>query len=144
MHHFLVVLEWIFGLSAATISALILIALTMATVRALLGSKDPAWSVADVATAEAEAAAEPYWHRALVALDIFLNVIALKGWEDETISTHAWRASVMGHWWGIAMTKWLCWLQPNHGQKAASGDLERATSRVSVLSKALGVKPPTF
>lgn len=40
--------------------------------------------------------------------------------------------------------KWLSWIQPNHGQKAASGDLERATSRVSVLSRLLKVPFPKF
>lgn len=144
MHHFLLVLGWVLGLSAAIVASLIIIALSMATVRAMLGNKNPAWSVADVATAEALTAAEPYWHRALVALDIFLNVVVLKGWQDETISTHAWRASLLGHRWGIAVAKWLSWIQPNHGQKAASGDLERATSRVSVLSRLLKVPFPKF
>jgi hypothetical protein len=37
------------------------------------------------------------------------------------------------------MTWWLCLLQPSHGQLAASGDLQRATARVSILTRLLGV-----
>lgn len=142
MHHFFVVLEWVFGLSAITIAGLIVMALAMASIRALLGhskQKQMPWVPGDVASAEARAAAEGYLHRVLVALDIFLNVVVLRGQQDETISTHSWRASVEGKLWGKGMNTWLGWIQPFHGQKAASGDLERATARVSILSKALGV-----
>ena len=125
--------------SAITVVGLITVALIMATVRALLGRAKEVWNVSDVATAEAQAAVEGYPHRSLVALDIFLNVLVLRGQQDETISAHAWRASVERHVWGIAMNTWLCWIQPNHGQKAASGDLQRAKVRVAVLAKALGV-----
>jgi len=37
------------------------------------------------------------------------------------------------------MTKWLNGFQPLHGYKAASGDLQRASARVEVLKKALGI-----
>jgi hypothetical protein len=93
----------------------------------------------DVPLAEAKAAAEPYWHRALVALDIFLNVVVLFGAQDETMSTHAWRAAVAGKLWGKLMNLWLNGFQPQHGPQAASGDLERALARVAVLMKALGL-----
>jgi hypothetical protein len=63
----------------------------------------------------------------------------LRGQQDETISTHSWRASVEGKRWGKLMNAWLGWLEPCHGQKAASGDLERAMARVAVLSRFLGV-----
>ncbi len=93
----------------------------------------------DVPAAEAKAAAEAYWHRALVALDIFLNVVVLWGAQDETMSTHAWRAKVAGKLWGKLMDLWLNGFQPQHGPQAASGDLERALARVAVLMKALGL-----
>src|SRR5690348_9761107 len=115
-------------ISGLTITGLILVAAIMATIRALLGRAKEIWSVSDVAVAESQAAAEGYPHRALVALDIFLNVLVLRGQQDETISAHAWRASLQGHLWGRALNGWLCWIQENHGQKAASGDLERARS----------------
>lgn len=135
MNTFLLILE----IAGGTIAGLILMAWLMATIRALLGDKSGPWVVADVAIAEAQAAQELWWHRSLVTFDISVNVILLRGQQDETISAHAWRASVEGKLWGRAMNGWLCWIQPNHGQKAAAGDLIRAKNRVLVLSKALGV-----
>ena len=139
MHHLLVVLRWIFELSAITISGLLVIGFILASVRALMGHKDAPWVIGDIAAAEARAAGEKYPHRALTALDIFMNVVFFFGDQDETISTHSYRAKLWGHWWGTAMTWWLCLLQPNHNFLAASGDLERATARVSILSKLLGI-----
>lgn|SRR5208337_3134741 len=139
MHHLLVILGWILGLSGIAIAGLLVIGFIIASIRALLGHKDAPWVVGDVAAAEAKAAGEKYPHRVLVAFDIFMNVVFFFGEQDETISTHAYRAKLWGHWWGIAMSWWLCLLQPNHGPLAASGDLQRATARVSVLSKLLGV-----
>lgn len=111
----------------------------VATIRAIIGDHAKPWSVSDVAQAEARTAVEPYWHRVLVALDIFINVVFIKGQEDETISTHSWRASLLNRTWGKAMIWWLNLFQANHGQQAASGDLERAENRVIVLSKLLQV-----
>lgn len=109
----------------------------MATIRSAVGDKSPAWGVSSVAAAEAKAAEEGWLHRSLVAFDIAVNVIVLRGQADETISAHSWRASVEGKLWGKLMTKWLDWIQPFHGQKAASGDLERAKVRVKILSRML-------
>lgn len=78
-------------------------------------------------------------HRWLDAFDIFLNVTFMNGQNDETMSAHSWRASLEGHWWGIAMSWWLCGFQPNHGYQAACGDLQRALNRVAVEKKALGI-----
>lgn len=139
MHHVLIVLSWILGLSAATIAGLVVMAAVMATVRAFLGRKTTPWVVGDVPEAERRAAAEGYPHRALVALDIFMNVVVLVGQQDETMSTHAWRAATAGKLWGKLMNGWLNWIQPNHGYLAASGDLERAMARVATLSKALNI-----
>ena len=75
---------------------------------------------------EAQAASEGYLHRALVAFDIFCNVVFLRGQQDETISTHSARAATQGKWWGIAMSTWLGWIQSDHGAKAAAGDMQRA------------------
>lgn len=140
MNYFFHTIEWAVGLSLVTIAGLIAIAAAMATVRALLGHAGRVpWVPGDVVTAELHASHEGWLHRALAALDICLNVVILRGQQDETISTHSWRASVEGKLWGRGMNAWLNLIQPNHGQRAASGDLERATARVSVLSKALGV-----
>ena len=86
-----------------------------------------------------QASKEGWIHRCLVALDIVINVILLRGQQDETISSHSWRAMNGGKLWGRAMCWWLNLFQENHGFKAACGDLERATVRCEVLKKALGV-----
>lgn len=139
MHHFLVVLEWVLGLSAITIVALVLIAVVMASIRALFQEAAQVWVPQDVGSAETRASHESYLHRALVALDIFVNVTVLLGEQGQTISSHAWMAEQEGKTWGKAMTTWLDWIQPNHGQQAASGDLERATKSATILHKFLGV-----
>ena len=127
-------------ITGLTIAGLIAIALLMATVRAIWGGRVKPWITGDVTLAEKKASAEGWTHRSLVAFDIAVNVIVLRGYEDETISTHAYRAFLDGHWWGIAMTKWLDWIQPNHGEKATSGDLERAKARAAALAQVLGLK----
>jgi hypothetical protein len=139
MHHFLVVLAWVLGLSATTVGALVLIAVVMASIRALFQEAAQTWVPQDVSGAEIRASREGYAHRALVALDIFVNVIVLLGEQGQTISSHAWMAAQGGKAWGKAMTTWLDWIQPNHGQLAASGDLERATKSATILHKYLGV-----
>jgi hypothetical protein len=78
------------------------------------------------AVQEAQAAKEGYLHRCLVAFDIFCNVVILKGQQGETVSTHSARAAFLGKRWGIYMSAFLNWFQPDHGAKAACGDLERA------------------
>jgi hypothetical protein len=135
LHKFLLAGE----ITATAIASLITISVVMASVRAAIAGKAPAWDVSQVAVAEGRASVEGWLHRMLVAFDIAFNVIVLRGQQDETISTHSWRAQQKGKTWG----KWMCWwlngFQPNHGFKAASGDLERAKSRVAQLSKMLGV-----
>jgi hypothetical protein len=135
LHKFLLAGE----ITATAITSLITISVVMASVRAAIAGKAPAWVVADVAQAELQSSKEGWPHRALVAFDIWFNVTILRGQQDETISTHSWRAQQEGKTWG----KWMCWwldgFQPNHGFKAASGDLQRAKSRVAQLSKMLGV-----
>jgi hypothetical protein len=76
---------------------------------------------------------------AMAKSNIFLNVTFMNGQNDETMSAHAWRASVEGHLWGVAMYWWLCGFQPNHGYRAACGDLQRALNRIAVEKKALGL-----
>ena len=132
MSHFLLVAEII----GFTIAGLISVAGAVATVRALFHLTPKPYTLA---VAEAKAAAEGWLHRSLVAFDIALNVIVLRGQQDETVSSHSYRASIEGKLWGKLMISWLNWFQPQHGQKAAAGDLERAQVRVAVLSKLLGV-----
>src|ERR1700674_1116954 len=119
------------------IGALLVIPGMMVTIRAIVAPRHqaPFNSAADVAVAMARAAKEGWAHRSLCAFDIAFNVIVLRGQQDETISTHSWRAAQEGKLWGKVMCGWLNWFQPNHGPKAASGDLERATVRVAVLKK---------
>jgi hypothetical protein len=135
LHKFLLAGE----ITATAIASLITISVVMASVRAAIAGKAPAWDVSQVAVAESRAAKEGWPHRMLVAFDIAFNVIVLRGQQDETISTHSWRAQQEGKTWGKAMCWWLDGFQSNHGYKAASGDLERAKSRVAQLSKLLGV-----
>jgi hypothetical protein len=136
LHDVLLGLE-IYGIAAA---ALVALSMVLSTARAALGKTKSFLYPIDVPVAEKQAVGEWYWHRALVALDIFLNVVFMFGQQDETMSTHAWRASLKGRLWGRAMNWWLNGFQTNHGPQAASGDLERASVRVSVLKKLLGVK----
>lgn len=123
--------------------ASIVIGLLTSVIRALfhLNTNDiKVWNSSDIPAAMAKAAAEPWWHRGLCAFDIAFNVIVLRGQQDETISTHSWRAQQEGKLWGKAMCWWLNLFQANHGPQAACGDLERATARVAVLKKSLGIQ----
>ena len=96
-------------------------------------------SPANIALAMAKSNKESRIHRWLDAFDIFLNVTFMNGQNDETMSAHAWRASLEGKWWGVAMNWWLSGFQPNHGYQAACGDLQRALNRIAAEKKALGL-----
>ena len=125
----------IFG---TAVGALVLASFVVAQLRHFLDRDDAPFNYpADVPVAEAQAAAEGYLHRSLVALDIFMNVVFMFGQQDETMSTHAWRASLDGKLWGRLMNFWLSGFQSNHGVQAASGDLERASVRVAILKRVL-------
>jgi hypothetical protein len=93
----------------------------------------------NIALAMAKSNNEGRIHRWLDSLDIFLNTTFMNGQNDETMSAHAWRASLEGHWWGTAMTWWLSGFQPNHGYQAACGDYQRALNRIAVEKKVLGL-----
>lgn len=86
---------------------------------------------------EERAGKEGYLHRTLVALDQFANVVS-GGNPDETISARSARAAARGGAIGKFMCWWLDKIQPNHGEKAEAGDLERATKVEQIESKALG------
>jgi len=94
---------------------------------------------ANIQLAMAKSNNEGRIHHWLNAFDIFLNVTFMNGQNDETMSAHAWRASLEGKLWGKAMNWWLCGFQPNHGYQAACGDLQRALNRAAVEKKALGI-----
>jgi hypothetical protein len=126
-------------ITATAIASLITISVVMASVRAAIAGAAPKWDVSQVAVAEGKASQEGWPHRMLVAFDIAFNVIVLRGQQDETISSHSGRAALEGKTWGKWMSWWLSGFQPNHCYKAMAGDLERAKSRVEVLSKVLGV-----
>ena len=95
---------------------------------------------ANIQLAMAKSNNEGRIHHWLNAFDIFLNVTFMNGQNDETMSAHCWRASLQGHWWGIAMNWWLEGFQPHHGYQAACGDLQRALNRIAVEKKALGLQ----
>jgi hypothetical protein len=137
MWHILIfALKLFFG----SVAGLILAGFLVATLRAILNHKKAApWNPDDIPAAMAKAASEKWVHRSLAAFDIAVNVILLRGQQDETISTHSWRAAQLGKLWGRAMCWWLNLFQPNHGPLAACGDLVRAMTRVAVLKKALGI-----
>lgn len=136
LHKFLLAGE----ITGSTIGALIAISALMGFIRHKI-SGPPAKFVPsiDIPKAESQAASEGWLHRSLVAFDICLNVIVLRGNQGETISAHSWRASQEGHTWGRLMNTWLSGFQDNHGIKAACGDLERSSAEVNVLKKSLGL-----
>jgi hypothetical protein len=120
---------------------LVLVSLLIGKIRSLVDKNAPAFEYPrDVAKAEEKAASEPWWHRQLVALDIWMNALFFNGFSGETMSTHAWRASLEGKWWGVAMNWWLNGFQAQHGPQAASGDLWRSQTEVNRLKKLLGVQ----
>lgn len=82
------------------------------------------------ATQEAQAAKEAYLKRALVGLDMFMNVLT-DGDPDETISSRAARAAEKGKPWGILMSKFLDVFQHDHGPKAQAGDVGRAQAIIT-------------
>lgn len=90
---------------------------------------------AEQSKAMAQTAKEGYFHRSLVAIDICVNVVLLRGQEDETISSHAARAAVEGKRWGIALSWFLSKIQRNHGALAVAGDLQRAENIASIEKK---------
>lgn len=68
----------------------------------------------------------PYWLRVLIEFDVFCNVVFLLGIPGETISSHAARAALKGKWWGLVLSKFLCWFQRDHGAHAEATDDARA------------------
>lgn len=83
----------------------------------------------DKNTADKEIASvykEGYIHRALVAIDVCINVVLLNGRPDETISSHSARAALEGKTWGIWMCKFLNIFQKDHGEYAMLADEGRA------------------
>lgn len=125
-------------LTAAT--ALVIVSMLFRLLHHVLGTSNTMpMTPENIAIAMAKSNNESRIHRWLDAFDIFLNVTFMNGQNDETMSAHAWRASVEGKWWGIAMNWWLCGFQPNHGYQAACGDLQRALNRIAFEKKALGL-----
>ncbi len=98
----------------------------------------------EIHKAEENTRREDYIHRALVALDIFVNVVT-GGNEDETISSRVRRISDAhkgwswnpGVWISKALNAALNLIQPNHGIHAEAGDLERSARVEAIESHAL-------
>jgi hypothetical protein len=96
--------------------------------------------------AEANSSKEGYFHRDLVALDQDLNVDT-GGLPDETISSRVRRVSDRhpgftwnpGVWLAKALNAGLNLIQPDHGQRAQAGDLERGLRVAETEQAALGL-----
>jgi hypothetical protein len=126
-------------ITSGILGGLFTVPFVMTTVRTIIDGHAPPWNINDIAAAEARDAAEGWLHRSLSAFDIAFNVIVLRGQQDETISTHSYRAFLEGKLWGKVMNKWLSWFQPNHGPLATTGDYFRASVRVKILKGILGI-----
>jgi hypothetical protein len=94
---------------------------------------------AQVAAQEAQAEKEAYLKRALIGLDMFMNVLT-DGDPDETISSRSARAAEKGRKWGIFMSKFLDEFQKDHGAKAQAGDIARATVVITAEETSGGIK----
>jgi hypothetical protein len=139
MIHDLIIALIILG---STIGGLLLLAVAMATGRAVFDKKssEEIWAITSVAEYEAKAAKESYPHKALVALDIGLNVVVLGGRQGETISTHSGIAATEGKAWGRLLHWWLGLIEVNHCLKAAASDLWRASAEEVRMKSLLGLK----
>lgn len=101
---------------------------------------------AQIRHAEKNAAAEGFLHRVAVAADQDLNVDS-GGLPDETISSRVRRISNAhprwswnpGVWLAKSINAGLNLLQSDHGQRAQSGDLERALKVASTESRSLKI-----
>lgn len=125
---------------AIAASALVLLSILFRLIHKIVGTPARPMTPENIQAAMARASNETRLHRWLDGFDIFLNVTFLNGQNDETMSAHCWRASLKGHWWGIAMNWWLGGFQLNHGWQAAAGDLQRAINRVNTEKEALGIE----
>jgi hypothetical protein len=104
--------KFVFGgeLFAAGVAGCIVVGLLTSTIRSVfhLNTQDiKVWDPTDIPTVMAKVTQEGWLHRSLCAFDIAVNVILLRGQQDETISTHSWRAQQEGKLWGKAMCWWL-------------------------------------
>ena len=90
---------------------------------------------------ELRAIHEGWLHEDAVAFDQFLNVLALHGKPDETMSAHFQRLADAGNKFGKFMIWWLDKIQSEHGQRAQAGDLERAETVEDTEAGSLGTKP---
>jgi hypothetical protein len=84
----------------------------------------------ELALQEAQAEKEAYLRRALIGLDMFINVLT-DGDPDETISSRSARAAEKGKPWGVFMAKFLDVFQHDHGAKAQAGDVARAQAEIA-------------
>jgi hypothetical protein len=84
----------------------------------------------ELALQEAQAEKEAYLRRALIGLDMFINVLT-DGDPDETISSRSARAAEKGKHWGVFMAKFLDVFQHDHGAKAQAGDVARAQAEIA-------------
>jgi hypothetical protein len=92
-----------------------------------------------LARQEAQAEKEAYLKRALIGLDMFINVLT-DGDPDETISSRSARAAERGKHWGIVMSKFLDVFQHDHGAKAQAGDVARAQAVIAIEDSSGGFK----
>jgi hypothetical protein len=89
-------------------------------------------TTAQTALQEAQASKEGYLLNVLIGLDMFANT-ALGGKPDETISSNTALLDRKHKFVGKVVSAALDLFQPDHGAKAAAGDLERAQAEVSLV-----------
>jgi hypothetical protein len=94
------------------------------------------------ANQELQALHENYLRRLITAADVFANV-AGGGQPDMTISSRAAIAAKHGSKIGIALSKFLADIQPDHGAKADAGDLARAQALAATELQSGQVDAPT-
>jgi hypothetical protein len=68
-----------------------------------------------------------YGREVLIALDVAVNVIFLRGKQGQTISGRLADAMYAGRRIGCIGCKILDWFDPGHCDKAIDGDIRRAT-----------------
>ena len=110
------------------------------------GGREQGMDIEEIKKAERNTKKEGYIHRALVALDIFANVLT-GGNEDETISSRVRRASDTHKLWSWNPGVWIAkilnaglnFIQKDHGEHAEAGDLERAEIVERIEDEALEI-----
>jgi hypothetical protein len=91
---------------------------------------------AEIEEYAAQAEAENWPMRDIVAMDVFANVLT-GGRPDETLSTRFQELADRGNKFGKFMVWWLDKIQAHHGRQAEAGDLGRDRAAAGDLDRQL-------